>query len=117
VNRRQPGDAAADLRELLREFILGGAASNTGTAPAWRTIAEESRVRGFPSPRSFREWCYRVGVEVRDVGGVGCVAPEAVDRAFAAAPAHKPPPSARTDEGGESEQEKVKRLLAGKRKG
>lgn len=85
-------DPVATAAEAFVAALRAAAPSNAA-APAWRTLAEEARVRGFPSPRAFRDWCYRVGVEIRTAGGVASVAPAEVDRVFAAAPTRPPPPS------------------------
>lgn len=38
-------------------------------------------MRGFPSARAFRDWCYRVGVEVKEPGGASTAPRGSVDNA------------------------------------
>ena len=81
-----------DLLALMG--ALAGTKASNDARVAWRTLSGEAAARGFPSARAFRDWCYRVGVTVRDVGGVALVAVGEVDHAGLNAPARPVPPSA-----------------------
>lgn len=106
-----PADPVTVIAQALAEALRLTAVSNAAT-PEWRTLSEESRVRGFPSVRAFRDWCYRVGVEIREPGGVATVAPADVDRVFAAAPTRTPPPSAHAPDGERCDQERLQLQIA-----
>jgi hypothetical protein len=93
----RPRSLPVDPARLIGEAVMNALATalpSNAAAPAWRTLAAEGSLRGFPSTRAFREWCYRVGVPIREVGGVPSVAPADVDRVFAAAEDRPTPPSA-----------------------
>ena len=79
--------AVAKLLEALRELTP----SNEAT-PVWRELGAEARVRGL-ARRTFREWCQRMGVAIRDVGGIAYVSPPEVDRVIAQGPVRPTPPS------------------------
>lgn len=93
----RPRPLQVDPARLIGEAVMSALATalpSNAAAPAWRTLAAEGALRGFPSTRAFRDWCYRVGVPIREVGGVSSVAPADVDRVFAAAEDRPTPPSA-----------------------
>ncbi len=79
--------AVAKLLEALRELTP----SNEAT-PVWRELGAEARVRGL-ARRTFREWCQRSGVAIRDVNGIAYVSPSEVDRVIAQGPVRPTPPS------------------------
>lgn len=108
-------DPVTTIAQVLAEALRAAAPSNAAT-PEWRTLAEEARVRGFPSARAFRDWCYRVGVEIREPGGVASVAPADVDRAFAAAPTRAVPPSAQPEPDEEAEKQRALDALNSRRR-
>lgn len=91
--RTLPADPARMIGDALLAAMREAAASNCATGPAWRTLTAEGAARGFPSTRSFREWCYRAGVPVREVAGVSHVQPSAVDAVFTAVEDRTPPAS------------------------
>lgn len=115
MTRPTHNDPVTTIAQALAEALRMAAPSNAAT-PEWRTLAGEASVRAFPTTRAFRDWCYRVGVEVRDVGGVACVAPAAVDRAFAGAAPRPVPPSAQPEPSEADEERKVHEALRARRR-
>jgi hypothetical protein len=97
--------AVAKLLEALRELTP----SNEAT-PVWRELGAEARVRGL-ARRTFREWCQRMGVAIRDVGGIAYVSPPEVDRVIAQGPVRPTPPSL-TPQGETDAQERDEHLQA-----
>lgn len=112
---RNAVDPVTTIAQVLAEALRAAAPSNAAT-PEWRTLAEEARVRGFPSARAFRDWCYRVGVEVKEPGGVSAVSPAEVDRAFAGAAPRPVPPSSQPERSEAAERERVHEELRARRR-
>lgn len=81
------GELLAALRKVMREL-----ADTDAPTPQWRELGTEAQMRGLKR-RTFREWCQRSGVAIRDVNGIAYVSPSEVDRVIANGKPRATPPS------------------------
>lgn len=72
---------ADPMLDSIVNAVLAKLPAANDTAPAWRALSAEARLRG-KSPRAFRRWCVTHGVTIRQENHRDAwVSPAEVDRA------------------------------------